>query len=222
MSRRTLRKIDPSLDVTPFLRALDDLRKPWTPSEWFERDAPLEIDIGSGKGMFLATASAERPDHNFLGVEISGRYARFCAAKLARRQASNARVIHGNAKDFLRDVLLGSQVTALHVYFPDPWWKKRHKRRRVMDEPFVRDIQRALLTGGKLHFWTDVEEYFTTTLELIAAATELDGPHQVPILPPEHDLDYRTHFERRMRLHGELVFRAEFVKRLAAGDHDFS
>ena len=213
MARRAIRKIDPKLDVRPFLRTLDDLPKPWMPSEWFERDAPLEIDIGSGKGMFLASASAERPDHNFLGIEVSGKYARFCAAKLASRRAPNARMIHGNAKDFLSEVLPGGQVTALHVYFPDPWWKKRHKRRRVMNEPFVRDMQRTLLPGGKLHFWTDVEEYFATTIALISAATDLTGPLHVPVRSPKHDLDYRTHFERRMRLHGEPVFRAEFVKK---------
>jgi len=66
--------------------------------------------------------------------------------------------------------------------------------------------------GGRLHFWTDVEEYFQVTLELLASATRLSGPHPVSERPAEHDLDYRTHFERRMRMHGLPVYRAEFIK----------
>ena len=67
--------------------------------------------------------------------------------------------------------------------------------------------------GGTLHFWTDVEEYFRTTLELIAAYTRLLGPFEVPETPAENDLAYRTHFERRMRLNNEPVYRAQYTKR---------
>ena len=103
-------------------------------------------------------------------------------------------------------------LAAVHVYFPDPWWKKRHRKRRLMNETFMRHIERTLLPGGTLHFWTDVEEYFQATLELLAAHTRLSGPIPVPETPAEHDLAYRTHFERRMRLSNEPVFRAEFRK----------
>ena len=81
-----------------------------------------------------------------------------------------------------------------------------------MNETFLRDVERTLAPGGTLHFWTDVEEYFTATLNLVAAATRLAGPQAVAEQTAEHDLDYRTHFERRMRLHGEPVYRAEFAK----------
>ena len=70
----------------------------------------------------------------------------------------------------------------------------------------------AKFPGGSLHFWTDVEEYFQTTLEMIAAEVALEGPLEVAERPAEHDLDYRTHFERRMRLHDEPVYRSEFRK----------
>jgi tRNA (guanine-N7-)-methyltransferase len=82
----------------------------------------------------------------------------------------------------------------------------------VLNEQFLRNVERVLVPGGKLHFWTDVEEYFQTTLALIPQVTKLTGPHEVPELAPEHDLDYRTHFERRMRLHGKAVYRSEFRK----------
>jgi tRNA (guanine-N7-)-methyltransferase len=111
------------------------------------------------------------------------------------------------------EILPDESLAAVHVYFPDPWWKKRHRRRRVMQESFLQQIERTLRPGGLLHFWTDVEEYFQSTLELLAAHTRLEGPIPVPETPAEHDMAYRTHFERRMRLHDEAVYRSQFRKR---------
>jgi len=95
--------------------------------------------------------------------------------------------------------------------------KKRHKKRRVLGESLVRDVRRTLFPGGRLHFWTDVEEYFLATVELIRTTTDLEGPLEVPESPAEHDMDYRTHFERRTRQHGEAVYRAEYCKPVVSG-----
>lgn len=212
MGRRALRKIPPELDWTPYLRTVDELPSPWDFAELFARpDAPLEVELGSGKGLFMERASGERPEHNFLGLEVSAKYARFCAARLARAGRDNAQMVHGDGLRVFRELLPSDSVRAIHVYFPDPWWKKRHRPRRVMRPEFLRDVQRTLEPGGRLHFWTDVEEYFQSTLELLKE-TPLDGPHDVPQREPEHDLDFRTHFERRTRLHEQPVYRAEFVK----------
>ena len=81
-----------------------------------------------------------------------------------------------------------------------------------MTEHSVKDIERLLLPGGVLHFWTDVEEYFQGTLELLAIHTKFEGPLPVQEQSPAHELDYRTHFERRMRLHGAPVYRSEYRK----------
>ena len=81
-----------------------------------------------------------------------------------------------------------------------------------MRDSFVRDVERTLRPGGSLHFWTDVEEYFQATLELLAAETCLLGPLPVPETPAEHDMAYRTHSERRVRKASEPVYRAEFRK----------
>jgi tRNA (guanine-N7-)-methyltransferase len=210
MGRRSLRKIDPSLDLSQHLRGWEELPNPWDASRLFGRQAPLEIEVGSGKGLFLASAAAARPESDFLGIEIARKYARFCAARVARAGLTNARILAGDALRLFRELLPDRSLAAVHVYFPDPWWKARHKKRRVMNDSFIADVARVLVPDGRLHFWTDVEEYFHTALAVIAGQPALAGPLPVPEQPAEHDLDYRTHFERRMRQHGQPVFRSEF------------
>ncbi|MFH1920013.1 MAG: tRNA (guanosine(46)-N7)-methyltransferase TrmB [Planctomycetota bacterium] len=215
MGRRALRKIDPGLDLSRHLKTFDELPRPWDAEALFGRRAPLEVEVGSGKGLFLRSAAAEQADVDFLGIEIAQKYARFAAAALAKRTLTNAVVVTADALRVFHEILPDDSLAAVHVYFPDPWWKKRHQKRRLMRESFVGDVERTLRGSGRLHFWTDVEEYFHATLELIAAHPGLEGPCEVPETSPEHDLDYRTHFERRMRLGDEPVYRAEFRKRPA-------
>jgi tRNA (guanine-N7-)-methyltransferase len=237
MGRRALRKIDPSLDLTNHLKTLDQLPHPWNPDALFDRAAPpgdcpnfrlgengtvplaagrirpLEVEVGSGKGLFLRNAAAALPDVDFLGIEVAHKYAEFAAASLAKAGLQNAVMVHGDGLRLFHELIPDDSLAAVHVYFPDPWWKKRHRRRRVMRESFLRDVERTLRPGGSLHFWTDVEEYFQTSLELLAAQTTLLGPLPVPETPAEHDMAYRTHFERRMRLASEPVYRSEFKKK---------
>lgn len=212
MGRRALRKIDPEVDLSSHFRAAEDLPTPLDGQLLFGSAAPLEIEVGSGKGLFLATAAQRQPDRNFLGIEVARKYARFAAARLKKQESSNAIMACGDALAIFREQVPTASLAAVHVYFPDPWWKKRHRRRRVMNEAFLHDVQRTLVPGGSLHFWTDVEEYFQSTLELIAAVTQLAGPLPVPERPAEHHLDYHTHFERRTRLEALPVYRAEFQR----------
>jgi tRNA (guanine-N7-)-methyltransferase len=213
MGRRALRKIDPTLDLSGHLLQFEHLPNPWDARALFGRDAPIEIEVGSGKGLFLRTEAPARPDTDFLGIEVARKYAQFAAAGLATRGISNARVVAADALRIFSELLPDASLAAVHVYFPDPWWKKRHRKRRVMRDSFVRDVERTLVPGGTLHFWTDVEEYFQESLSVLAAHTCLLGPFEVAETLAANDLGgYRTHFERRMRLHGEPVYRAEFRK----------
>ncbi len=213
MGRRSLPKINPSIEIGRHCFPVAELPEQFDLAPYFARpELPLEVEVGSGKGLFMASASRAYPDHNFLGVEIAGKYARFSAARLAQQERTNAVMLHGDANVVFGRWLPSSFCAAVHVYFPDPWWKKRHHKRRIMNPWFVQQIERVLLPGGRLHFWTDVEAYYHMALETLAAHTQLVGPQVVAELPAEHDLDYRTHFERRMRLQELQVWRAEFGK----------
>ena len=212
MGRRALGKIDPSLDLSHHLRTFDQLPRPWDSEKLFGRLAPLELEVGSGKGLFLRSAAAERPETDFLGIEMARKYTRFVAAGLAKRQIDNALVVIADAIRVFDELLPADCLAAVHVYFPDPWWKKRHAKRRLMRRSFVGDVERTLVPGGVLHFWSDVQDYFRDSLDLLAAHTGLEGPLEVPEPAAKHDMDFRTHFERRMRQHGKPVYRAEFCK----------
>lgn len=212
MGRRALRHSDPNLDLSGWLFDLDQLPRPVTAEALFQCAWPLEVEVGSGRGLFLRTAAAAEPRRCFLGCEIGRKYARFTAAGLASRGLDNAKVVAGDALRLFAELLPDLSVAAVHVYFPDPWWKQKHRKRRIMRESFVRDVERVLEPGGSFHFWTDVEEYFRASLEVTTSCSRLAGPNLVDERPAEHDLDYRTHFERRMRQHRTEVFRSEFRK----------
>ena len=208
MPRRTLRKIDQTLDYTHHLFKPEELPRPWNAAAIFpDGSAPLEVEIGSGKGHFIHAAALENPTHNFLGIEVAHKYAAFCAAALIRSEIRNAAMVSGDALPLFEELFPERSLTAVHVYFPDPWWKKRHRKRRVMQMPLIRRVEKLLIPGGKLHFWTDVEEYFQTTLEMMAAESILKGPYT-----PDVDTEaWRTHFEKRTIQEGRPVFRSYFV-----------
>src|SRR5262245_66388009 len=109
-----------------------------TPVAWtsvFGNDHPVELEIGSGKGLFLANAAAARPRHNFLGVEMSRKYAQRAIERVAGLRRINVRVVVGDARQFVARFVPTSSLRAVHVYFPDPGWKARHKKRRVFGAP---------------------------------------------------------------------------------------
>jgi tRNA (guanine-N7-)-methyltransferase len=210
MGRRSLPKIDPTLDLSGYLKTVEELPDPWDQEPLFGRTTTLEVEIGSGKGLFMRSAAESHPERNFLGIEIARKYARFSAAQLAKRELTNAVMVAGDAAPVLHELLPDASVSAFHVYFPDPWWKARHRKRRIMRPDIVHTMEKKVIPGGKLHFWTDVKEYYESALEMMAEVSKFEGPFDVEEKTPEHDLDYRTHFERRMRQHGESVYRSMF------------
>lgn len=214
MPRRQLPKRDPSIVLDAHLRDADALPEVLTSRALFANDRPLELEIGSGKGLFIQNAALKRPEHNFLGVEIAKMYAAHAAARLAAHQVGNAIMVAGDAQKIL-PAIPDQSLAAAHIYFPDPWWKKKHKKRRVINSNSVSQLYRAIKPGGTFHFWTDVLEYFESAIEMMAEQV----PQWGPPLPEDADEDaendeiaYRTHFERRSVQHQIPVYRARFQK----------
>ncbi len=207
---------DSNFNDTPQPRVKTRARDLFTQSLMWEQivpaSRPVELEIGSGKGLFLLSAAPERPDHSFVGIELAAKFANGAADRLAKHGLTNATLLRGDARKFLTDVVPRNSCVAVHVYFPDPWWRNKHKKRRVLNEQTLDDIERVLSPGGQLHFWTDVLDYYEHICSQVMERTALFGPLYVPQRTAAHNMDYTTHFERRARTHGQPVYRAIFVK----------
>jgi tRNA (guanine-N7-)-methyltransferase len=176
------------------------------PLDWralFGNDGPVEIEIGFGKGLFLVTQGQARPDTNFLGVEIERKYTLFAATRIARRNLPNVKLACTDARWFMKERVAEASVSALHVYFPDPWWKTRHRKRKLFTLAFADQCVRVLQNGGRLHFATDVADYFAETLVM------LNGLSALRALPaPASDAESLTNFESKYRREGRAIYRA--------------
>ncbi|MDX1930962.1 MAG: tRNA (guanosine(46)-N7)-methyltransferase TrmB [Pirellulaceae bacterium] len=192
--------------------ALDVLASPAAWDQLVPAGATIEVEVGSGKGLFLQSAAAERPQHYFLGIELAVKFANRAAERLANSNLVNAKMLRGDAQVFLRDTVPTAAVTRMHVYFPDPWWRNKHKKRRVLNDQAILDIERSLKPGGEFHFWTDVLDYYELICAQVMDSTALIGPKFIPERPASHGMDYTTHFERRARLNGQPIYRALFIK----------
>jgi tRNA (guanine-N7-)-methyltransferase len=194
---------------------------PPTPIDWqalFGNDRPVEIEVGMGKGQFLLMSALQRPEVNFFGIEVVRKYQLYATTRCAIRQLANVRTTCADARWVLHFFVPAESVQAVHVYFPDPWWKARHKKRRLFNTEFVYDVARILQPAGQLLLATDVEEYFGVmcdTVREVGAFQELQaGPDNST--PPE----WQTNFEKKARARGNPIWRAVFARRqTSSGDH---
>ncbi|MEX0704554.1 MAG: tRNA (guanosine(46)-N7)-methyltransferase TrmB [Planctomycetales bacterium] len=201
------------LDLRPWFLTLHDLDGVVDFAKLFGNDRPVELDVGCGRGLFLVNAAVEHPEVNYLGIELDYREGRHSAKKLQKRRLPNARVWGGDANAALDDHIAPASVAAVHVYFPDPWWKRRHRRRRLFTDVFVERIACVLKPGGIVHVWTDVGEYFEVMRALMDHSERFE-PVPPPVeKPAEHDLDYRTSFERKRRQSGCAIHRGRWRRK---------
>lgn len=187
--------------------------KPLDWNEVFGNTHPVEIEVGFGKGLFLLNASAASADVNFLGIEKERKYMMYAATRLAKRNRTNVKVVCADARWFIKEWIGDASVQTVHIYFPDPWWKKRHHKRRLFNDDFADHLVRILRPGGRLSFATDVPEYYAETMPMlraISALIELPPPEEPT---PAHDMDYLTNFERKFRKQAKPILRALLQKK---------
>lgn len=171
----------------------------------FGRAAPLHVDLGCGDGSFLCELAQRSPEKNFLGIDkLAGRVAKTC------RKAStldNVRVLNVEIAYAVRYLLPTDSVEKFYLFFPDPWPKRRHHRRRLVTEDFLDSIHRALVNGGLFHIATDQLDYFHQ-IERVAVG---DSRFQKIDIEDEAQLP-ATKFERRFRVQGLPVYRLSLRK----------
>ncbi|KPN71631.1 tRNA (guanosine(46)-N7)-methyltransferase TrmB [Neisseria sp. 83E34] len=178
-------------------------------NEAFGRDNPKVLEIGFGMGMATVEIAKRLPEKDFLAIDVHGPGVGNILKLIEEENVSNIRVMRHDAVEVVENMLADGSLDGIHIFFPDPWHKKRHHKRRLIQAPFVAKLLPKLKQGGYIHLATDWEEYAVQMLEVLSGFDELENTAQDYAPTP----DYRpeTKFEARgKRLgHGvwDLVFK---------------
>ena len=146
-------------------------------AQTFGRTAPTVVEIGFGMGETTAAIAANRPDVNFLGIEVFLAGVGALLKRIGEQQLVNIRIVHHDAVEVLRDMIPPDSLAGVHLYFPDPWQKKRHHKRRLIAQPFVGRLASRIAPGGYLHCATDWEDYAVQMLEVLSHEPLLANVH---------------------------------------------
>ncbi len=201
------------------VRALEELAPrfvlPFSPKQLldtaaaFGRQAPVVLEIGFGMGHATAEIAKARPDTDFLGVEVHPPGVGALLQRIEDGQLSNLRILQHDAVEVLEQMIAPASLAGVHVFFPDPWHKKKHHKRRLIQAPLVALLASRLAPGGVLHCATDWQPYAEQMLEVLGAEPLLENT--APGYAPRPDYRPITKFETRgLKLgHGvwDLVFR---------------
>ena len=175
----------------------------------------LEIELGSGKGTFLAQESPLHPDTLFLGIEWASQFYKYAADRMRRLNLTNVRMLHADGVVFIRNYVADETVSCFHWYFPDPGPKARHNKRRTFQEPFLRgDLYRVLTPGGRIKVATDHLDYWAWMQEHAGKVSDLYDiqPFEPPQSAGEGEL-VGTNFERKYRVQGRTFNGMVLVKK---------
>jgi tRNA (guanine-N7-)-methyltransferase len=173
----------------------------------FGNGAPVEIEIGSGDGVFLAARATAFPSTNLLGIERSPSTAKRLAERMATRHLPNVRTLQADARCLVASAVPAASVAAYHVYFPDPWPKRAHAGRRIFTAPLVADLARTLVPNGRLFVATDVAAYAAIAHRQITATDAFQEAASDASHP-----GLATSFARKYRAGGRALHTFTFVR----------
>jgi len=196
------KKPEPSQSL---IHKIESIVEPLNISALFPKAQPLEVELGAGDGSFLAKYAALRPEHNFIGVErLLGRL-RKIEKKALRAGLTNLRLIRIEASYFLEFLLPEKSVDSMHVYFPDPWPKRKHHKNRLVNERFTELTKRVLLPNGIVYLRTDDADYFAQMTRVFNANAAFEKFETSPAISA-----VVTDFERNFHLRGVPTLAAAY------------
>jgi len=180
-------------------------------TETFEREAPTILEIGFGMGETTEKIALARPDDNFLGVEVFNAGVGALLKRIEASSLNNIRIIQHDAVEVLRDMLAPKSLAGVHIYFPDPWPKTRHHKRRLLQPPLVALLASRMAPGAYIHCATDWEHYAEQILAVLSAETSLLNTCEG--FAPRPEFRPLTKFENRGLRLGHDVWDVIFIKR---------
>jgi tRNA (guanine-N7-)-methyltransferase len=184
-----------------------------SPLDWrtlFGRDAPVVVEVGFGMGETTARIAAENPGIDYLGIEVHAPGVGSLLRQLEERALSNVRVVSHDAVEVLRDMVPAASLAGVHIFFPDPWPKKRHHKRRLLQPEFAALLASRLAAGGYVHVATDWEDYALQVLDVLAHTAGLSNTAEG--FAPRPPTRPETKFERRGIKLGHGVWDVVFTR----------
>jgi tRNA (guanine-N7-)-methyltransferase len=178
----------------------------------FGADMPVEMEIGSGKGGFLLERAKAFPDRAFFGIEWANKYCRYAADRMVRHGVTNVRLMRTDARHLVMHHVPKYSLSILHIYHPDPWPKKRHHKRRLIQLPFLQAATDRLIAGGRIAVQTDHAEYFEQIQEVFSEEPRLDP---VAFDAPEAGTvggTVKTNFEIKYVREGRAIYQLAAIR----------
>jgi tRNA (guanine-N7-)-methyltransferase len=200
--------IDFAATASEFELPLATMGTPADLSAIYGRSAPLVVEIGCGGGRTILGMAAEHPEWNCMGVERAGEYYRMLRDRASKRRLPNFRIARTDAAYLIDRFFADNSVFQYHIYFPDPWPKKRHHKRRLFSENFCASLRRTLQPGGTLFVASDHHEYYLEMLPRLKAVLPMIERSE----PWEDAPEGRTNYEVKYIKQGRPIYRAFAIK----------
>ncbi len=197
--------------------SLSHFEGPFRWEEIFGNGNPVEVEVGSGKGMFLLDAASRNPHRNYLGMELSRRQFRITRRRAEKKNLRNVRVIRGEASYLIRTRFLSESVAAYHIYFPDPWPKSRHTKRRLFKADIVEALASTLTPCGTLELATDAEVYFHEILALLRGSSLLEERARERFEGEAAPPGFQTHFLLKYQAEERPIYYVRFSRKDMGG-----
>lgn len=186
---------------------------PWNLSDNFNRSADTVVEIGFGMGTSLFTMAQHNPGLNYIGIEVHKAGVGSLVADLHDHQLANVRVVAHDAVEVFQSQLEDNSLAGVQIFFPDPWHKKRHHKRRLIQPEFIQILVKKIKQGGFIHCATDWQEYAEHILEVLSAEPALNNSQLDGGYSPKPESRPLTKFEQRGERLGHGVWDLIFIKK---------